>query len=77
VDLVTVKTPLLVVILSAALFGASLPACAEDWKLAWVVNLFQRNWPLTTFEAIRRQADKPDIVMPAPFKDVLEATLGF
>jgi hypothetical protein len=43
----------------------------------WLVNLFQRNWPLTTFEAMRRQAQKPDIVMPAEFKDVLEITRGF
>jgi hypothetical protein len=44
---------------------------------AWVVNFFQRSWPLTTFEAVRKQAAKPDIGMPAEFRNILEPTLGF
>jgi hypothetical protein len=43
----------------------------------WIVNLFQRNWPQNTFEAIRSQAVKPDIVMPDQFKDVLGPTRQF
>lgn len=44
---------------------------------AWVVNFFQKNWPLNTFQGIRSQAAKPDIVMPPEFKDVLTPTLSF
>jgi len=43
----------------------------------WIVNMFQRNWPVTTFERLRLQAAKPDIAMPADFRDVLSQTLGF
>jgi hypothetical protein len=43
----------------------------------WLVNVFQRNWPLTTFQKIRTQAGKPDIAMPAEFKDVLGPTRNF
>jgi hypothetical protein len=44
---------------------------------AWIVNFFQRSWPLTTFERLRSQAAKPDIAMPEEFKDVLASTLHF
>ena len=44
---------------------------------AWVVNFFQKSWPLNTFQGIRAQAAKPDIIMPAEFKDVLSDTLTF
>jgi hypothetical protein len=37
----------------------------------WLANFFQRNWPQSTFQAIRRQAAKPDIATPDEFKDVL------
>ena len=43
----------------------------------WVVNLFQKNWPRNTLEAIRTQAAKPDIAMPDQFKDVLAPTRQF
>jgi len=43
----------------------------------WIVNLFQRNWPVTTFNGLRRQAAKPDITMPKVFADVLEPTKAF
>ena len=43
----------------------------------WLVNLFQRNWPVNTFERLRAQAAKPDIEMPAEFRDVLEKTTQF
>jgi hypothetical protein len=44
---------------------------------SWIVNFFQKNWPLHTFEAIRIQAAKPDIAMPAEFTDVLTPTRQF
>jgi hypothetical protein len=44
---------------------------------AWIVNFFQKNWPLHTFEAIRAQAAKPDITMPEAFMDVLTPTRQF
>jgi hypothetical protein len=44
---------------------------------AWLANLFQKNWPQNTFQALRKQAGKPDIVMPAEFTDVLAPTVGF
>jgi len=44
---------------------------------AWIVNFFQKSWPLHTFEAIRAQAAKPDIAMPEPFMDVLTPTRQF
>jgi hypothetical protein len=43
----------------------------------WIVNLFQKNWPRNTLEAIRTQAAKPDIEMPEQFKDVLAPTRQF
>jgi|SRR5579871_302457 len=43
----------------------------------WLVNLFQRNWPVNTFERLRVQAAKPDIEMPAEFRDVLAQTTQF
>ena len=44
---------------------------------AWIVNFFQKSWPLHTFEAIRAQAAKPDIAMPEAFVDVLTPTRQF
>jgi len=44
---------------------------------AWIVNFFQKSWPLHTFEAIRAQAAKPDIAMPEAFMDVLTPTRQF
>jgi hypothetical protein len=43
----------------------------------WVANFFQRSWPMNTFERLRSQAAKPDIVMPDEFKDVLAPTQQF
>jgi hypothetical protein len=43
----------------------------------WVVNFFQKSWPLNTFQGIRSQAAKPDIAMPSEFKEVLTPTLPF
>ena len=43
----------------------------------WLVNMFQRHWPVTTFQRLRAQSAKPDIAMPADFRDVLSATVGF
>jgi hypothetical protein len=56
---------------------AELQADPKGSLPSWLVNFFQRSWPLNTFEAIRKQAVKPDITMPAEFRDVLEATRGF
>jgi hypothetical protein len=44
---------------------------------SWVVNFFQRKWPVHTFEAIRVQAAKPDIRIPSEFFRVLEPTQRF
>jgi hypothetical protein len=44
---------------------------------AWIVNFFQKNWPIQTFEGIRVQAAKPDITMPEEFSDVLTPTRQF
>ena len=44
---------------------------------SWVVNFFQKSWPVTTFENLRTQAQKPDIAMPDEFKDVLGPTAQF
>jgi hypothetical protein len=44
---------------------------------AWIVNLFQKNWPLNTFQALQKQAAKPDITIPEEFRDLLVQTLGF
>jgi hypothetical protein len=44
---------------------------------AWIANFFQRSWPVKTFESLRSQAAKADIVMPAEFKDVLAPTPQF
>jgi hypothetical protein len=43
----------------------------------WVVNFFQKSWPQNTFEAIRKQAAKPDIAMPSEFRDILGPTERF
>jgi hypothetical protein len=44
---------------------------------AWIINFFQKSWPLHTFDAIRAQAAKPDIAMPEAFIDVLTPTRPF
>ena len=44
---------------------------------AWIINFFQKSWPLHTFAAIRTQAAKPDIAMPGAFVDVLTPTRQF
>jgi hypothetical protein len=43
----------------------------------WLVNLFQRHWPATTFEGMRKQAARPDIEIPEAFQTLLEATRDF
>jgi len=43
----------------------------------WLANFFQKNWPQSTFQAIRMQAARPDIAMPDEFKDVLAPTRAF
>ena len=37
----------------------------------WIVNLFQKNWPVNTFNAIRMQVKKPDIGIAAEFKTIV------
>jgi hypothetical protein len=44
---------------------------------SWLVNLFQRHWPISTFEGMRKQAARADIQMPADFENVLEGTRAF
>lgn len=56
---------------------AELQADPKGLLPTWIVNLFQRNWPVTTFAHLRAQAAKPDIAMPAEFRDVLLATTRF
>jgi hypothetical protein len=56
---------------------AEVQADPRGFLPAWLVNLFQRNWPVTTFERLRAQAAKPDIQMPAEFRDVLSQTTRF
>lgn len=56
---------------------AELQADPKGLLPTWIVNLFQRNWPVTTFEHLRAQAAKLDIAMPAEFRDVLLATTRF
>lgn len=58
-------------------FTAELQADPKGLLPSWLVNLFQRNWPVTTFEHLRAQAQKPDIAMPPAFRDVLMATRSF
>jgi hypothetical protein len=43
----------------------------------WVVNFFQKDWPLNTFRAIRVQAAKSDIEIPADFNALVETLRGF
>jgi hypothetical protein len=38
----------------------------------WVVNLFQKDWALTTINAIRTQSAKSDVTVHARFKKLLE-----
>jgi hypothetical protein len=56
---------------------AELQADPKGLLPMWLVNMFQRSWPVTTFEHLRAQANKADIVMPAEFADVLAPTRGF
>jgi hypothetical protein len=56
---------------------AELQADPKGLLPAWLVNVFQRGWPVTTFEHLRAQTQKPDIVMPAEFEDVLTPTRRF
>jgi hypothetical protein len=58
-------------------FTAELQADPKGLLPAWLVNVFQRSWPVTTFEHLRAQTQKPDIVMPAEFQDVLMPTRDF
>lgn len=43
----------------------------------WIANVFQRSWPVKTFEGIRLQAAKETTAMPEEFKDVLAPTVRF
>jgi hypothetical protein len=56
---------------------AELQADPKGLLPAWLVNVFQRSWPVITFEHLRAQTQKPDIVMPAEFRDVLTPTRLF
>lgn len=56
---------------------AELQCDAKGFLPAWVVNFFQKSWPIQTFEGMRAQAAKPDITMPDEFTDVLELTRQF
>lgn len=56
---------------------AELQADPKGLLPAWLVNIFQRSWPVTTFERLRAQAQKADIVMPPEFADVLAPTRDF
>ena len=58
-------------------FTAELQTDPKGMLPTWLVNLFQRSWPVNTFERLRAQAAKPDIEMPAEFRDVLEPTTQF
>ena len=44
---------------------------------AWFVNVFQKSWPRKTFEGIRKQAAKPAVTMPEPFKTLLGPAVNF
>jgi hypothetical protein len=44
---------------------------------AWIVNFFQKSWPRNTFQALQKQAAKPDITIPEEFRDLLVQTLEF
>jgi START domain-containing protein len=44
---------------------------------AWVVNFFQKSWPIQTFQGIRAQAAKEDITTPVDFADVIAPTRQF
>jgi hypothetical protein len=37
----------------------------------WIVNLFQKKWPVKTMKALRGQVAKPDIVVPEAFQNLL------
>lgn len=56
---------------------AELQADPKGLLPTWLVNMFQRSWPVTTFERLRAQAQKPDIAAPAEFADVLAPTRDF
>lgn len=36
----------------------------------WIFNLFQRSWPRTTFESVKRQAARADVVVNPLFRDL-------
>ncbi|HXD72467.1 MAG TPA: START domain-containing protein [Vicinamibacterales bacterium] len=44
---------------------------------AWVANMFQKNWPIKTFEGLRAQAAKSDVDVPDAFKDLLAPVRRF
>ncbi len=39
----------------------------------WIVNFFQRQWPVTTIKSLRKQVAKSDIVVPPFFQNLLAA----
>jgi len=58
-------------------FTAEVQADPKGFIPAWVVNMFQKNWPVQTFERLRKQAAKPDITVPDAFADVLAPARSF
>jgi hypothetical protein len=44
---------------------------------AWIVNFFQKSWPRNTFQALQKQAAKPDITIPEEFRELLVRTMEF
>lgn len=43
----------------------------------WIVNLFQKGWPKETFEGLRKQVLRPDVVIQDEFKEALAPSLHF
>ncbi|MEK6579718.1 MAG: START domain-containing protein [Bdellovibrionota bacterium] len=43
----------------------------------WIVNFFQKSWPLDTFESLKKQAAKSDIRRAPEFIDVIEKVEQF
>ncbi len=42
----------------------------------WIVNIFEKDWPVSTYQGIRRQAKRPDLTEPERFKAVFDGLRG-
>lgn len=40
----------------------------------WIVNFFQRQWPISTVQALRKQVGRADIVVPPFYQNLLAAS---